>query len=493
MRTILLLLIPALFLTGCVASKNYDPGKKYAPEALRSDYQLFRNILEDAHPSLYWYTPKDSIDYYFDKGASLITDSLTEGKFRNILSYVTSKFRCGHTTTRPSKKANKYSNPKAPSFPLYMKIWPDTAVVTANLNRKDSNIIKGVVLKSIDNVPMQTIIDSMFSHLSADGYNTTHKYQTLSNGGNFRVMFASLYGLKPEYKVEYIDTAGRLKNSVLKLYYPAIDSVRTALVPHKLPRKQRKKQELQAARNLTIDSSLNTAILEVNTFGKHNKLRPFFRQSFRQINKQHLDNLIVDMRANGGGSVTLSNLLAKYIANKSFKMADSLYAIKVGTPYGKYQQNRFLNWLFLAFFTKKKNDDHYHFSYFEHRLFNPKVSNHFNGSTYILTGGNTFSAATLFTKALIKQDNVTVVGEETGGGAYGNTAWLIPDITLPNSKVIFRLPLFRLVIDTTAVKGRGVMPEVPVLPTVNDIKRNSDFKMEKAKELIRSKHTRSGS
>ncbi|MGE5521836.1 MAG: peptidase S41, partial [Candidatus Dadabacteria bacterium] len=107
--------------------------------------------------------------------------------------------------------------------------------------------------------------------------------------------------------------------------------------------------------------------------------------------------------------------------------------------------------------------------------------------------GNTFSAATLFTKALIKQDNVTVVGEETGGGAYGNTAWLIPDITLPNSKVIFRLPLFRLVIDTTAVKGRGVMPEVPVLPTVNDIKRNSDFKMEKAKELIRSKHTRSGS
>ena len=66
---------------------------------------------------------------------------------------------------------------------------------------------------------------------------------------------------------------------------------------------------------------------------------------------------------------------------------------------------------------------------------------------YILTGGNSFSATTLFVSAVIKQDNVTVVGEETGGGAYGNSAWLIPDVTLPETGVRFRLPLFRLVID----------------------------------------------
>ncbi len=79
-----------------------------------------------------------------------------------------------------------------------------------------------------------------------------------------------------------------------------------------------------------------------------------------------------------------------------------------------------------------------------------------------------------------------VVGEETGGGAYGNNAWLIPDVTLPITKVRFRLPLFRLVIDNGIPKnGRGIIPEVEALPTVNAIRRNADYKMEKVTELIK--------
>jgi hypothetical protein len=86
---------------------------------------------------------------------------------------------------------------------------------------------------------------------------------------------------------------------------------------------------------------------------------------------------------------------------------------------------------------------------------------------------------------LIKQEDVIVVGEETGGGAYGNSAWLIPDVTLPVTGIRFRLPLFRLVIDKTIPKdGRGVQPEILSLPSMEAIKRNADFKIEKVMELI---------
>jgi hypothetical protein len=78
-----------------------------------------------------------------------------------------------------------------------------------------------------------------------------------------------------------------------------------------------------------------------------------------------------------------------------------------------------------------------------------------------------------------------VVGEETGGGAYGNSAWLIPDVTLPNTKVRFRLPLFRLVIDKNAQKGRGVIPEVEAGPSVNAIRKNEDYKVSKVLEMIK--------
>jgi C-terminal processing protease CtpA/Prc len=137
--------------------------------------------------------------------------------------------------------------------------------------------------------------------------------------------------------------------------------------------------------------------------------------------------------------------------------------------------------------TSKYNDGKYHFGYFERHYFKPKKKNHFNGNVYVLTGGNSFSATTLFTQTVKQQNNVTIVGEETGGGAYGNSAWLIPDLILPQTGIRFRLPLFRLVIDKNIPKdGRGVQPEVSALPTTEAIRRGADYKMEKVMELIKT-------
>jgi C-terminal processing protease CtpA/Prc len=478
-----------LFLGSCSVGKNrYNPNKKFSPEQLQQDYELFRNILEESHPSLYWYNPKDSVNYYFEAGASRLKDSLPEYKFRNILSYVLAQIRCGHTSVRASKAATKYSErTRSWMFPLNIKAWKDTVIVTSNLSRKDTNVLRGVLLKSIDSKPVSVIIDSMFQHISADGYNTTHKYQTISNSGVFRSMYGSIYGLKSKTPVEYIDTNGVTRKTEMGLGTQIIDTARIRRErQHPTPKKEKRKAILQSLRNLRIDTSLNTAFLEVNTFASGNDLRPFFKSSFKKIRKQNVGNLVVDMRGNGGGSVILSNLLTKYISNKPFKIADTLFAVKRKSRYSEYEQNYFLNSLFLLFLTHKKSDDYYHFTHYENKYFKPRKKNHFEGTTYILIGGNTFSAATLFTKALVDQPKVVVVGEETGGGAYGNTAWLIPDVTLPNTKVRFRLPLFRLVIDKNAQKGSGVMPEVEAGPSVNAIRKNEDYKMSKVLEMIRN-------
>ncbi|MGB3091148.1 MAG: hypothetical protein WBB20_14350, partial [Chitinophagaceae bacterium] len=46
--------------------------------------------------------------------------------------------------------------------------------------------------------------------------------------------------------------------------------------------------------------------------------------------------------------------------------------------------------------------------------------------------------------------------------------------------------LFRLVIDKTVPKnGRGVQPEVESFPTIDAVKRGSDYKLDKAMELIK--------
>src|SRR6476646_1655562 len=98
-----LVILVLFFMMGCSSSqKAFSPDKKYSPDQLRQDYTLFRNLLEDVHPSLYWYTSKDSMNYYFDEGYQRIRDSMTEPGFRTLISYVLARINCGHTSSRYS-------------------------------------------------------------------------------------------------------------------------------------------------------------------------------------------------------------------------------------------------------------------------------------------------------------------------------------------------------------------------------------------------------
>jgi len=89
--------------------------------------------------------------------------------------------------------------------------------------------------------------------------------------------------------------------------------------------------------------------------------------------------------------------------------------------------------------------------------------------------------------ALKDQPNIWLVGEPSGGAAYGNTAMRIPDVTLPHTRLRFRLPLFRLVINKDLPQnGRGVQPDVYVGATPETIRKEIDNKMKMALELIKA-------
>lgn len=490
-------LLMVVFAVGCSSSRqaSFNPQKKYAPGVLQQDYMLYRNILEESHPSLYWFTPKDSMDYYFDEGYAKLSDSMTELEFKNLLSYVTAKIRCGHTSVRYSKKYTHYLDTvHMPLFPLSFKVWRDSLVVTANLNRRDSILKRGTVVKGIDGFTARELVDSLSQFLSGDGNALNGKYQAMSNRGVFGSLYRNIFALKDTFTVRYIDGDGAEQLIAIPVSRPVPvvrDTTNRATTtgprpqPVQPPPGEKRMVMLNGVRNVQIDTTLSSAYMTVNTFSRGNRLRSFFRKSFKQIEKHHIKNLVVDVRGNGGGDAVLYTLLTRYIIDKKFKVADSLYTLKRSSSYARHIEYQPFYWLFTQFVTHKKKDGKYHFGYFERHYFKPKKKNHFNGDVYILIGGNSFSATTLFVKALKGQQNVKVIGEETGGGAYGNTAWLIPDVKLPHTGIRFRLPRFRLVMDADAVKeGRGIMPDIESAPDAEFIRKGIDPKIDLVRKMI---------
>src|SRR5688572_22964016 len=86
------------YCTACSTARTSFIDKKYPADKLKEDCSIFRGALEESHPSLYWFTSRDSVNTLFDEVYKSIQDSMTERQFRTKLLKVVAGIRCGHTT-----------------------------------------------------------------------------------------------------------------------------------------------------------------------------------------------------------------------------------------------------------------------------------------------------------------------------------------------------------------------------------------------------------
>jgi hypothetical protein len=479
-----------IFGVSVMAQKKLADAPKIAPALLIKDLQTLQKVIVQNHPSTYWYTPKDSMDFYFSTALASVKDSMSAWAFKNVVATYLANIKCGHTSVHFSPKLTKqYANYRFPQFPLQLKVWKDSAVVIGNLFTKDSILKRGTIVTAINQMPVKPLVDSLYSIISTDGNSINFKSQVLTN--NFAGWYKAKFGdADSVYQISYIDSAGNAATTSINAYLPPKpkkDSVSksTAVtskptIPKPAPIKKW---------TLLVDSTANTAFMNLSSFSGSG-LRKFIRQSFRTIKTRNVKNLVIDIRSNAGGNIKNSTLLSRYISDHSFKIADSVVAKNRGIR--KIPMSSYLDVMGYALakvmISKKASDGGFHINRYEKHFYQPVTKNHFDGHVYILQGGFTFSASTLFTSPLIKQKNVTIVGEETGGGYYGNSAILIPNIKLPHSKLLFRLPLYRMVMDKTRPKGGGVIPNVLVEPSSYAIKLGVDNKLEAVKKMIQEKN-----
>lgn len=436
----------------------------YSKNELREDIEYLEESLEALHPGYTWYTNLEHLRIQFQSLKENLENKLTEIDLLNQLAPIIANINCGHTEILPSGSRSKYQELYKKEFPLKIKFLGSQAFVTVNYE----SITSGKELVSINGIPISTIVERLKSFVSSDGYNETYKHFRLQNE------FSRLYSL----------------------YYPVSDTFTIGIInqqkqviEHKLlGRDLDSKSSIATSKSFEMIDSLNAGYLKISSFNQDQTFRGFLDSTFNYLKVNQAKYLIIDLRGNQGGIDYYGALLYSYLTNEPFRFYDKitvstddsvmLNRLHFGeTPFSKALPD---------FVSSLKAIEGGRLEYINHQNLNVQrpSSNSFQSKVYLLVNGGTFSTASEFASIVFSNDRAVIVGEETGGGYYGNCSLGTPMLTLPNSKLRIFIPLgkYELAVNKEATFGHGVAPEYILNNTTDTFIR--DKALELCTELI---------
>ncbi|WP_343614314.1 S41 family peptidase [Flavobacterium sp.] len=493
-KTILIFLLP-LFI--------FSQNEKWPSEKLKQDLNIFKEIREKANSGLYKYRTKQQIDSIYSWAFSQLDEPKELIEFYKILLQITDFEGSLHNdTTLPDDFEKKRSLGNI-FFPYPVKLISKKLII----NFENSEIPLGSQIHNINGKETQKLLSSLYKYYTTDGYNITGK--SIGIGGSFAKYFEMEYGPQKSFLVEY-----SLPNQTQKL------TKTIASVSNEIRKENFKKRfslpmdSLQYARAKDKYSfkviSPNSALLSVHTFviGRNAKdkihiaYKKYLDSCFQYLSQHsEIQNLIVDIRNNGGGTDPNDILTFSYLTQKPYRENASAYVNFQKIPFANYlvyeetdakkqqEERKDFEDELLEEFPKLLNE-----KYPQDKKFNPVLQpdkNTFKGQIYLLISPRIASAGSLFAALVAGNTNAIVIGEETMGGYFGHNGHTPIEYELPNTKIKTQFSIVNLEQDvpqkTNQVFGRGIIPDHEISQTFEDFMQNKDTQFEYTLKLIDKK------
>ena len=471
-----------LFLPSFTFAQNPARGT-FSAQELKNDFNIFKSALQEGHPGIYRYNSKAKMDSIFRSAEISINRPMNEREYKILLSKVAEHLGCGHLAVLAPKtdQDNFDKQPSAVPFQVYYS--GGKLFVLTNFSLIADKGFLGAQIVSINGHLTRDLLNDIFAIIPADGNNKTYKYRNLSYSKYFTRYYYYLYGDTGSYTVEYISDrhAGLKKATLPGLTSTELNTIRDKKYPRHF---------LSEPLEFKLEDDKKTAYLKIESFDgdlfeeKKIGFPAFLQSAFNRIDSSKTRNLIIDLRNNHGGTDEFGKLLFSYLFAHDFDYYASLTTSTDNYGFFKYTNmvgRRVPSGLLTANAAGS-------FDVIRH----PNVGKQkpslptYSGKIYVLINGGCFSTASECISMIHSNTNAVFIGEETGGGYYGNNSGMVPEMTLPATGIRVAIPLMKYVM---AVKDyrftdHGLFPDYQVMPQIADKLNGNDPELNFAKKMI---------
>jgi hypothetical protein len=460
--------------------RESDFFKKYSISEQREDLKILKKALEKLHPDLYWHISREDFEKECSDLLNGVNSEKTAYQFAFNIRNLFAKIRCTHTgIIGLSEEQEEFKENNLPGFPLNVKVIDNKLYIKDNFT-EDNSFIPGSEITAINGVKKADLLIEYISKVHVDGFNKDAEISRI--GRHFKMLTEYKFDFPAFYSLEVLSRNGiLLKKNVIALHSSVIKQ------------NYEKKYHGKKSPSLKIIDSLKTAILTFDTFEDTTWLT-FLEPSFKTIKDKNIQNLIIDVRKNGGGYDLYGSNLYAYIALAPYEYYNHLEMRldSLNEPilkYGSLDTTELKDYIATNYLKKMSNGN-----YIVDKKCHPIIAeaplnpqgNGFKGKVFILTSYLTSSGGSEFCGIAHFLKRATFIGQETGGGYCGNTSGRIFVLDMPNTKIRVWIPLMRYygAIENCLGQG-GIKPDYEIKPDMSDLDPNIDREMNFALGLIK--------